>query len=125
MRERDALKARVQEYSELANREQTAANSLAAQLTLLDQANATLSGQNTELEEARMTWERWAKEMERRVSLSGAVVDAARKVRQLVDAQAEDAGLWGPSDRIVEAYIQQELRKLHALVEAIPLDADA
>ena len=39
-------------------------------------------------------------------------------VRQLVDMQAEDGGLFFLSNSIVEAYIQQELRRLHEVVES-------
>ena len=42
-------------------------------------------------------------------------------IRALVDEQAADYGLWGvPIGRlqpITEAYLQQELRRLHALIE--------
>jgi uncharacterized glyoxalase superfamily metalloenzyme YdcJ len=40
-------------------------------------------------------------------------------VRQLVDQQAEDAGLWFFAKTADEAYVQQELRKLHAAIEAL------
>ncbi len=50
---------------------------------------------------------------------------AARKVveniRTLVDEQAEDEGLWFEAATAPEAYLQQELRRLHEAVErAIP-----
>lgn len=42
-------------------------------------------------------------------------------IKTVVDAQAEDEGLWGipsPGEQsIVEAYLQQELRRLHAVIE--------
>lgn len=45
------------------------------------------------------------------------------KIRALVDEQAEDGELWSiPFDRlqpISEAYMQQELRRLHALIEVL------
>jgi len=41
----------------------------------------------------------------------------------LVETQAEDEGLWSvPAEgtqRIAEAYLQQELRKLHAAIEKV------
>ena len=40
------------------------------------------------------------------------------RVRGLVDTQAEDSGLWFRAETAPEAYLQQELRRLHALVEA-------
>ena len=39
------------------------------------------------------------------------------KVRKLVDAQAEDEGLWFMAKYATEAYLQSELRKLHDAVE--------
>jgi hypothetical protein len=44
---------------------------------------------------------------------------AMEKIKKIVDAQADDAALWAiPIDqRISEAYLQQELRKLHAAIE--------
>lgn len=39
-------------------------------------------------------------------------------VRALVDEQAEDEGLWFIATTMPEAYLQQELRRLHALIEA-------
>lgn len=36
----------------------------------------------------------------------------------VVNEQAEDEALWCLTDNIVEAYYQQELRRLHAAVEA-------
>lgn len=44
------------------------------------------------------------------------------QLQELVDEQAEDEGLWAvPAEgtqRISEAYLQQQLRKLHAKVES-------
>lgn len=39
-------------------------------------------------------------------------------MRALVDEQAEDEGLWFIAQTAPEAYLQQELRRLHAAVEA-------
>lgn len=39
------------------------------------------------------------------------------KLRQLTAQQAEDDGLWFNAATAPEAYLQQELRKLHAAVE--------
>lgn len=41
-------------------------------------------------------------------------------VRELVNQQAEDDGLWFISRTITEAYLQQALRKLHAVIEQTP-----
>ncbi len=37
----------------------------------------------------------------------------------LVNEQAEDEGLWFLARTVPEAYLQQELRRLHALVEKL------
>lgn len=55
------------------------------------------------------------------------------QLRELVNQQAEDDGLWFQAQTAPEAYLQQELRKLHAAVEssaptspeAPPLDLEA
>ena len=39
------------------------------------------------------------------------------QVQRIVDEQAEDEGLWCQAANIVEAYLQQELRRLHAAIE--------
>lgn len=38
-------------------------------------------------------------------------------IRQCVDAQAEDEALWFDAVSITEAYLQQELRRLHRVIE--------
>ena len=43
--------------------------------------------------------------------------------REVVDEQAEDEGLWFVARTAPEAYLQQELRRLHAAVEADALRA--
>ena len=43
--------------------------------------------------------------------------EALRQIRARVDQQAEDEGLWFKAKTAPEAYLQQELRKLHALIE--------
>ena len=40
--------------------------------------------------------------------------EAAKKI---VDKQAEDEGIWFDAKYITEAYLQSELRKLHAAIE--------
>lgn len=44
-------------------------------------------------------------------------VDGLCEIRSLVDIQAEDEGLWFIAQTAPEAYLQQELRRLHRLVE--------
>lgn len=38
-------------------------------------------------------------------------------IHDLVAKQAEDEGLWFQATTAAEAYLQQELRRLHALIE--------
>lgn len=46
-----------------------------------------------------------------------AVRDAYNAARQLVNEQAEDDGLWFVAETAAEAYLQQELRRLHHVIE--------
>ena len=43
-------------------------------------------------------------------------------VKGLVDKQATDEGLWFIAQTAPEAYLQQELRKLHGAVEIMAMD---
>ena len=45
--------------------------------------------------------------------------DPATPARELVNEQANDDGLWFVAETAAEAYLQQELRRLHAAVEGI------
>lgn len=56
-------------------------------------------------------------------------IDNAEHPSTLVNEQAEDDGLWFVATTAPEAYLQQELRRLHAAVESyfgriIPSDSD-
>lgn len=42
---------------------------------------------------------------------------AADVVKQLVEKQAEDNGIWFDAETITEAYLQQQIRLLHAAIE--------
>ena len=57
------------------------------------------------------------------------VMDSLKCLRALVDEQAEDEALWAihPSGQqpIAEAYLQQELRRLHAAVEVALAEVEA
>lgn len=48
-----------------------------------------------------------------------------QKARALVDQQAEDEGLWFRAEQASEAYLQQALRKLHALLEGVDSPDDS
>ena len=50
---------------------------------------------------------------------SPALVTAARAALRMVDDQAENGGLWFTAQYASEGYLQQELRRLHATVEAL------
>jgi len=41
-------------------------------------------------------------------------------IKALVDKQAEDEGLWYRAQTSAEGYVQQELRRLHAVIELQP-----
>lgn len=41
------------------------------------------------------------------------------KIKDMVAEQAEDEGLWVNAETATEAYLQQELRKLHHFIENI------
>lgn len=49
------------------------------------------------------------------------ISDKLIRIRAVVDEQAEDEGLWGVSlegtQPITEVYLQQALRRLHAVIE--------
>ena len=45
-----------------------------------------------------------------------------RDLQALTDSQAEDEGLWFIAKTAPEAYLQQELRKLHAVIESFDND---
>ena len=42
-----------------------------------------------------------------------------KHIRTITDKQAEDEGLWFAAVTAPEAYLQQELRKLHSAIEAL------
>jgi len=44
-------------------------------------------------------------------------LDRYHKAWDLVQKQAEDEGLWFISESITESYLQQELRRLHKIIE--------
>lgn len=48
--------------------------------------------------------------------------DRLRELKELVDKQAEDDGLWFVARTAPEAYLQQELRKLHDAIESAASD---
>ena len=46
---------------------------------------------------------------------------ALREVIEVVDEQAEDEGLWFMAIYASEKYLQQELRRLHEVIESAPI----
>ena len=42
---------------------------------------------------------------------------AEQNLRNVLDEQTNDDGLWFIAETCAEAYLQQELRKLHAVIE--------
>lgn len=49
--------------------------------------------------------------------------EALKGLKEFVDSQAEDEVLWCLAHTVAEAYIQQELRKLHGFIEHL-IDAE-
>ena len=47
----------------------------------------------------------------------GALAAKLQSISSIVGTQAEDQGIWFQAETSAEAYMQQELRKLHAAVE--------
>lgn len=45
-----------------------------------------------------------------------------KELKELAAKQAEDGGLWFDAKTAPEAYLQQEIRKLHALIEGDEMD---
>ena len=43
--------------------------------------------------------------------------DKLQKIKDLVDEQANDGGIWFQADTAPEAYLQHKLRLLHAVIE--------
>ncbi len=41
-----------------------------------------------------------------------------KQIFDLVDTQAKDEGLWFVAETVAEAYVQNALRELHALIES-------
>ena len=48
------------------------------------------------------------------------LITQTEDARTMVREQAEDDGLWFIADSVVEAYFQQEIRRLHATIENKP-----
>lgn len=46
-----------------------------------------------------------------------------KKIIEVVEEQANDEGLWFVAVTAPEAYLQQELRRLHAVIEGLGLEA--
>lgn len=75
------------------------------------------------LSESQSVWE-WNRIAEERTATQREAVaeneklrERLRDIRALVDAQAEDLGLWFDATTAPEAYLQRALRLLHATVE--------
>ena len=47
------------------------------------------------------------------------LIESIKQVLSVVSAQAEDEGLWFVAEHASEAYLQAELRRLHAAVESL------
>jgi len=49
--------------------------------------------------------------------MSGDLIEKVVIIQKLVDEQAKDEGLWFIARTAPEAYLQQELRRLHKTIE--------
>ena len=58
-----------------------------------------------------------AQEKRRRAELKSCADQQVATLKSLVDQQANDPGLWFQAVTASEAYLQQELRRLHELIE--------
>ncbi len=47
------------------------------------------------------------------------LMDDHKTIRDVVNKQAEDEGLWFEAQTAPEAYLQQELRRLHTVIEEL------
>lgn len=57
------------------------------------------------------------KEHDENIEKFNQLKNAVQKLQKLVDEQAEDDGIWFIAESAPEAYLQQELRKIHKLIE--------
>lgn len=51
-------------------------------------------------------------------------METLAKIRALTEQQANDPGLWALAETATEGYLQQELRRLHSLIEEEPKDGE-
>ena len=58
------------------------------------------------------------------VAALAAALLRARRIQGVVDAQADDEGLWFVTTTASEAYLQQGLRTLHAFIESAFTDTE-
>lgn len=59
----------------------------------------------------------WAKDLMAEGQLFNGMFEKLKRLQSLVDSQAEDDGLWFDAETASEAYLQQELRTLHELID--------
>ena len=69
------------------------------------------------LKDMRIKIESFRKEWEAAHAADRAWEAKEKALRELVNQQAEDEGLWFDATTAPEAYLQQELRKLHVAIE--------
>ncbi|MFB3111013.1 MAG: hypothetical protein ACE10G_03170 [Gemmatimonadales bacterium] len=69
------------------------------------------------LEDSLSTAIRAADEIERLRAENAGLSEHHKRITGVVDSQAEDAGIWFVAQTAPEAYLQQELRRLHQTIE--------
>jgi hypothetical protein len=85
------------------------------------EANAALTEKLAESDAKYKSWSATAIEQQMQKFAAIDIADKAEeqlsRLRALVDKQAEDEGLWFAAQTAPEAYLQAQLRLLHAVIE--------
>lgn len=59
----------------------------------------------------------WMRDAMDEGQLFNTVIGRFKALQDIVSGQAEDEGLWFGSENVTEAFLQHELRRLHAAIE--------
>jgi hypothetical protein len=91
----------------------------AEMLEVIRDALGTFEQQKNEIARLRGGWDEAQTYMALSLEREERLRAALREIREMVDRQAEDEGLWFIRVTASEAYLQQELRSLHDRVERL------
>lgn len=100
----------MSKYSELTNK-------LARQVIALRELKAERDRLQQQWSESDKAWLAARQEAQQVKAERDRLREVATRIQQMVDAQALDEGLWFIAETAAEAYLQQELRRLHATIE--------